>query len=453
MGKMKKITLFIAVFVLLGVGFYVFSKITADSEEKYPYIMPRDNPSFTQEMLEKYPELSNKYKNVYLYHGNPFEVKSNEKGLFGVYDKKTGELIIPHKYSSIQQGGGEFCMFFIAKEKNVSKILDYRNEVVFEMKNATMEPNWLCVLIRTPNGVSVVSYAGIRLKGPYDEIIPQRHYGEFGGIYYIVRKKDKYGVYDNNLKKIIPMSKRVIEPMNGPFFHLRTKNGIGVIDMFNKVIVEPKYTLVEQKGSLAEDYYFKVCDEKSCGVINTNGGENLLLNSEQDVEKLSSNRYAVGTQQKGMRIVDENGNPVSDNVFPFLKPFSGTKYVYIHGDGLGVADIDGNIIMQYMHGISNIERVTENELIKVMGNGKYGVVYKNELIAPVIYKKVYFYRGYVLLLTEDNFYYVSSYSDFAKNKGNLSKCKKYPRHQYKKVDDDCFKFVKDDGKEDLYCKK
>lgn len=64
--------------------------------------------------------------------------------------------------------------------------------------------------------------------------------------------------------------------------------------------------------------------------------------------------------------------------------------------------------------------------------------------------KIYFNRGYVFLRNGD-IYDFASYEDFAKNKGqNLTR---YTRQQLHFIDDKCFKFIRDDGTDDVYCGK
>ncbi len=454
---MKK---FVILFLSLSliIGFIVFKYFIKPKYEDDKYTR-----FYTAEMKQKYPELKD-INNVTPYFGalgdNPYDYPQNEKGLIGVYDNVKGKLIIPQKYKEIKACRFPYSLFFNAVTGKYKEIIYYNGDVVYKTKkydelNCGYE-SWGGILTKKNDKYGMVFYNGKEVLKPiYDDIKFQENKEYSGGYYYIVKKNDSYGIFNNKGEKILPLKKRKLAGLYNNLFIIESEDlKQGIINNKNKIIIPEKYYKILYKTAHDDSHYFVACENyTNCSILDENGG--IITSGEigPDVTKLSDDYYAVGREQREINIIDKKGNKVSKKSFQMIIPLSDKYAIYKefgkNGGGLGVIDFQGNIIMNAMS-VSNIIKITDNELIKVKVKN-YGIIYKNKYIAEPIFKQIYLFKGHVLLLTDENLYYVSSFDDFVKNNGNLEKCHKYLKKQYKKVDDNCFKFIKEDGTEDIYC--
>ncbi len=463
---MNKKLILIALIIFSCFFYTGCNKIQKENKTVYPYHRWDDGFTrfYTDTMKEKYPEIL-RYsdfmtKNHLL---SPFELKRNDDGLIGVWEKETDKQLIPYKYKYLQPCSGLYAMFLNARDGDVKKILSYNDDVVFEAQYDEFDCKTSYCGIKTENNgkFGMVSYDGIEvLKPEYDDIECQEHFAESGGWYYIARKGGLYGVVDNKGKKIISFRKnKITKNTTGAFFNVEENGKLGIIDIYGNIIVKPKYNSVKFTGNNYnyDDGYFIVCD-KNCGTIDTKGRQILPMKFGHDIIRLNDKYFAAGEIQKGMKIIDKNGRQTSDKTFDLIRPLSDNYAffrTYGENGGIGVIDFKGNIIMEPVFDVHDVEGASDNGLIKVRKFGKYGIVYKNKMILEPVYYKVYLKKGHVMVLNIENgekYYYISSFEDFAKNEGNLEKCKKYHIFQYKKTNDDkCFKFIKDDKTEDIFC--
>ena len=464
---------------------------------------------YTDSMLKKYPEIL-QYDQFMLrnHFESPFIIKRDNDDLYGVYDKETNKLLIPHKYEMLESCSSSYSMFFIGTEKNkfldkkkLKQIIAYNNDIVFESNYDEYDCSTFYCGIRTNNNgkYGVVSYDGIEVVKPeYDEIICQEHFGESGGWYYIVRKDDKYGVFDNHGNKIIPLQNKKLGNITGsPFFIIYDNGKKGVINIYGEIIIPPKYNSIELKsfGYKLEDYYFVTCNENNTCYISDIYGEiehmveganstraiiklekgyyikncemdiygeieHILegVNSTQAIRKLEKGYQTKNCEMDTSVIYDNNGKKVADVNGIIIAPLS-DKYIFYRtfgvDGGLGVIDYKGQVIMEPKFDAHDISGVSKNGLINIMRYGKNGIVYNNKMLLEPVYHNVYLSFGHVLVLNiEDGekYYYIASDEDFVKFNGDLSKCKKYHIRQFRSLKENrCYKFIKDDGTEDLYC--
>ena len=493
---MKKIILIITICSVLAITFFYFYNVknsynllnketnkinnSIKKKNKTNYSFKRWDDGFyrfyTDSMLKKYPEIL-QYDQFMLrnHFESPFIIKRDNDDLYGVYDKETNKLLIPHKYEMLESCGSSYSMFFIGTEKNkfvdkkkLKQIISYNNDIVFESNYDKFDCSTFYCGIRTNNHgkYGVVSYDGIEVVKPeYDEIICQEHFGESGGWYYIVRKDDKYGVFDNHGNKIIPLQNKKLGNITGsPFFIIYDNGKKGVIDIYGKIIIPPKYSSIELKslGYKLEDFYFVTCNENNTCYISDIYGEIEHIvegaNSTRAIRKLEKGYYIKNCEMDTSVIYDNNGKKVANVNGIIIAPLS-DKYIFYRtygvDGGLGVIDYKGQVIMEPKFDAHDIRGVSKNGLIKIMRYGKNGIVYNNKILLEPVYYNVYLSFGHVLVLNiEDGeeYYYIASDEDFVKFNGDLSKCKKYPIRQFRSLKENrCYKFIKDDGTEDLYC--
>lgn len=474
---MKKLVFFIVAILLVGsCGLYFYNMKFAenksnlssnDNEIKYPDIRSQKNSLrfYSSSMTEKYPDILDIQKKFFQYHiETPYEIKRNDKGMAGVYERESGKLIIPHQYKILNQCSSVYCMFFTAKNDFTYKVIDYKNNVIFEAPYDDMECKINYCGIKTQNDgkYGMVSYDGIEvLKPEYDSIECQEHYGEQGGWYYIAGKGNKYGVWDNKGNTVIALQDKVLSKTGvGHFFIIEDGMKKGIMDIYGNVILNPIYDSIEYKDSNYDEMksFFVACQiEKGCGTFETSGKPVLPLKFENDIVKLNDDYYAVGKSQEAMYIVDKTGKRTTKRTFDSIWHFN-DKYAFfrIYGEnpGMGIIDFKGNIIMGHDFDVHNIERMTDNGLIKVMKSGKYGIVYKNKMIVPTEYEKIFFNRGHVLIKYRKDgaaYYYVASNKEMAKENLDLTSLKSYRTKTYKKIGDNCFKVTTDDGNDVTYC--
>ncbi|MBQ4123921.1 WG repeat-containing protein [bacterium] len=433
---------------------------THSLKQKYPKILKYNDlisKNFETVIIDETKRDLSQIDKIYLY--SPFEFKRNKSGLIGVWEKETGIKIIPQKYKYLMPCKPMmYGMFFIAKEKNITKLLAYNGDVLFEAQYDEFEPTYYGIQTEYNDRYGMVSYEGVEiLKPEYDEIVAQEHFCESGGRYYIAKKDDFYTVVDNKGNTIIPLQNEYeIQRMDGVFFQIEKDYKKGVIDSFGDIVVKPLYDLV--KVAYTENYndsYFTVCSENKCGTIDLSGEQGLPLKFDPQIVRLGKKSYAVSSSDTLMRIVNDKGRRVSFKKYPSIHRFT-HKYAQINDKGLGVINLKGKLVMKPRQDIAFISSASDNGLFLVFSNGKYGVIHKNKFIAEPIYLKGYFYKGHVMLLTKEGkkkYYYIASFKDFLRHKGKLNKMLKVRAKNFTKtIDPNCFLIKNEKGEEIQLCK-
>lgn len=457
---MKKVYIIICVLFLFSVTALLLDKAFNGDKKgiNYPSNQKKHSESskfFSDEMQEKYPEIEEIFTKNIRKIDSVFEINRNEDWLAGVYDKETGKLLIPHKYKELTQCDMSYCMFFNAKDDKSNKILDYKNNVVFESNYDELECNWCGIYTKNNGKYGLVSYMGKEiLKPKYDKIECQKNSGESGQFFYTVQKGNLYGVFDNKGRTVIPFQKEKMERGHGNFFIIKKANKKGAKDIYGNIIIKPEYGYVEYR-----DDFFVLCDfNDKCGTADITGRQELPFKFKQNIRKVFDDVYSASEKPGDEYLVDKHGQKLNDKKFHSIVRINkeyATFRIYdydIEKSTYGVINKHGKIIMEAMPDLY-VEKVSRNGIIKVLKDGKQGVVYNNKLVLEPMYK-IFFFRGHVLVLSEEDgvkYYYVASYEDFAKHNGNLNKFKKYFTSQYKKLDNGCFRFLNNDGTEDMYC--
>ena len=465
------------------------TQITTEEQKSYFYPFRRWENGFTRfysdEIKKKHPDIVEifdkilKKRNEYFRNitsqnlkeirdfsrqGDIYEVKRDKHGLLGVYEIETGKQIIPNKYKYLEICSFSYAMFFNAKNSSIGEkyILDYHNNILFKANYDELNCKTFEGGIQTINGnkYGLVSFSGKEILEPkYDSITTQEHFGESGGYYYIVKKGNLYGVWDNHGNIIIPLQEKILSKSdkNGPFFIYKDENSRGIIDIYGNKISPSEY----------RDILFHF-DTKNTGVDladirKANQGQKdkrdkIISKYGDNIIQLSENYYAVGRQQMGMYIIDRNGEKTSDKKYDIIRRLNENFAHFINFNenhmSHGVIDFKGNIIMQ-KDNISDIYDATKEGLILFSDRGKYGIAYRNNIITEPIYKKIYFYKGHVLIQYKENgkeYYYISSFKNFIKRKGNLKNCQKIQKKSLKNIDDNCFKARTELDKEIIFCK-
>lgn len=493
-GAVNIIVLLIVIITVFIISIFIFVKEAnksnvqsiSDAEEKdgniefitqkYPYRRWEEGYTrfYTDEMIAKYPAIKEIAASK-----DYFKILSSQDNLIGVYSPITGDNIIPHKYNYMDycsDSYGSYNMFFKTKLNHKHVIFDYNGDILYKSDYDDVACTYKGIETKNKDRHGMVNYSGKEIIPPeYDNIEYQEYMGESGGAYYIVKQGMKYGVFDVHGNIIIPLQNNkldVIPSGQGPFFVYENQTRKGIIDIYNNIIIKPVYDYVdydERRGDKNGKSFFKACSESGCDIFDILGNKIFSINiNSHDILQLNENYYAVNipyNDDKGEKvyIFDNKGKKTAkiDNA-RILSALS-DKYILFAGlspeghHGLGVANYKGNIIMHPRKDVSNISRVSDNGLIKYSKQAKYGIIYNDKIILEPEYKKIYFFRGHVMILNheqDEKYYYISSYEDFAKNNGDISKCKKYKHSQFKKLPDDkCFKFINDNGEEDLYCDK
>ena len=320
--------------------------ITTEEQKSYFYPFRRWEKGFTRfysdEIKGKYPdiiEISEKilkkhneyFRNItsqnlketrdFSRQGDIYEVRRDKHGLLGVYEIETGKQIIPNKYKYLEICSSNYAMFFNAKNSSIGEkyILDYHNNILFKANYDELNCGTFGYGIQTRKGnkYGVVSFSGKEILEPkYDSITPQEHFGESGGFYYIVKKGNLYGVWDNHGNIIIPLQEKILSKSdrNGHFFIYKDKNSRGIIDIYGNEISPSEY----------QDILFHF-DTKNTGVDladirKANQGQKdkrdkIISKYGDNIVQLSENYYAVGRQQMGMYIIDKNGKKTSDKKY------------------------------------------------------------------------------------------------------------------------------------------
>ncbi|MCD7740155.1 MAG: WG repeat-containing protein, partial [Candidatus Gastranaerophilales bacterium] len=430
---MKKF--FVDLFVILFIFLVCF--ISVEHKSKIP-------PKQAQISLEeKYPDI----RKIIAYPGYFFIIKANEKNLKGVYEKETGKQIIPPEYEHLERFNNILKnVFFYTNDKGLHRVIDYQNNIVFQ---ATYDKfnikSWCGIETWKKNKVGMVTYTGIEiLKPEYDEIECQDN--GFFNFYYIVKKDNKYGVFDNAGNAVIPFQNKKLEQSgSGSFIAFEDKGKKGIMDINGSIIVKPMYSTVSYGTASLNNSepFFIVCNynenvlgNELCGTIDeTTGEEHLPLIFMRDIARVSNEYYMVREPNDDAKkfIVDKNGKKMHkkgyNNIYPLNEKYYRATYYdkTLKENITGVIDINGNEILSPSNNFEIADTAAENGLIKIKQNDRFGIAYNNQIIVKPVYIKIYFIKGHVLLLSEENnkkYYYVASIEDFANNKGNLEKCKK-----------------------------
>ncbi len=419
---------------------------------------------------EKYPDINKIFNS---HQRDLFIIKTNSKNLKGVYEKATDKQIIPPEYENLESFSGIFNnVFFYTNDNGIHKVLDYHNNIVFQAKYDKFNiKKWCGIETWKNNKAGMVTYSGFEiLKPKYDEIECQTKKGVFD-FYYIVKKGNKYAVFDNKGNVVIPFQKKKLKNAGyGSFISFEEKGKKGIMNINGSVIVEPVYSIVSYANLSLNNSnrFFVVCnyDEKAefnelCGSIDETGEKHLPLIFMRDIFRISNEYYIARESNENSKafIVDKNGNKMHKKGYNIIAPLNEKYFTVTDYDNTlkknitSVIEINGKEILSPSNDYKISDTASENGLIKIEKAGKFGIAYNNKVIAKPVYKKIFFYRGYVLLLFEENnekYYYVASIDDFAKNNGEF--LKKYSFKQFTKMEDkNCFKFIKNDRTEDIFC--
>ncbi len=466
----SKFAIFLFIVLLMWLGISVFfnktNKIedtTAEKDEVLYGFFPE-----SKYINEKYPEIKDYIKNINQYFDkNAFNIKRNDEGYLGVYNEN-GNLVIPHEYKDLEYAGFEkfYQIFFKSKKGSNYKLIDYKNNTILEGEYQNIICSACGITVEKDNKMGLISYSGKTILNPeFDNITCQQTAERSDKRYFIAQKGDYSYVFDNDGKELVSEKQVKITPyLPGKYFRIEKNNKIGVIDSNGKTIVKPKYYSVMNPAVIDGSTSFTVCKkENKCGTVNSKGRKELPFKFANGVWKFSKNCYAVRLPNKNyvMVLVKKSGRRIGkgeyNSIYPLGGHYLGFTKLNQKGDKIGVMDYKGNIIIPLDFDIDKVVSVSDNDLIKIKKDGKYGVFYKDRIILKPVYNRVFFFRGHILILSnEENikYYYVSTLKDFAKNKGNLKLCKKYFLEQYMgKVNDKCFRFLNNDSSEDLYCSK
>lgn len=434
---------------------------------------------FTDKMLEKYPELND----IKQFYKHRYEIVTNDNGYKGVFDKAENKMIIPQQYQAINTENA-MNMFFAVKDKNGWKVLNYKNEPIFSSNYVdSIEPTWYGFRTFKDGFKGLINFEGKEiLKPEYNDIEWQEYYQEHGGFYFITLRNGKYGVTNMNGEEILPESERKILPLRDEslsyFIYENDKGKQGVIDKYGNLITDVKYKEIKASAPIEEPYFILWKNDKEIEIVNVVGKKIFyklnFLKEITDVECLSDKYFAIEEIDLSFEgICNFIQNLIYDIEYPLCLTTEKThiynsmgftcskgydkisryneKYAYVIKDfRSGLITIDGKDFVKLMPDVNRFCYVTENGLVEFSYKNKNGIIYNNEIIAKPEYENIYFNRGYVFLRNGD-IYDFASYEDFAKNKGqNLTR---YTRQQLHFIDDKCFKFIKDDGTDDVYCDK
>lgn len=473
---MKKIVLSIVVlFVLLGFTGCI-NKTQEYSNARWEKGF---SSSYSDDMRTKYPDIEklakteqNKamenYNNGIIPAKNHvFKLKRNEDGFLGVYESDTNKLIIPHKYRYLEPCKDfEYFMFFNAKNYDNTKILDYKNNVLFESNYDEVDCKTCWCGIKTKNNgkYGMVSYSGIEvLKPEFDEIECQKHWGESGGYYYIARKGNLYGVWNNQGKEIIPLQKKKLSRSDRShhFFEYEDKGTTGIMDIYGNLMTHAQYNDIMHQQMTRQNKPFKSDKTKNNHIIDKSKNNIFKKYGKENVHQIAADHYAIGQPQQGMFIVNQNGKRTTKKSYPSIYQLSEKHAIFMtfstDDPTVGVIDFNGNVIMEApSKEISYIRAASDNGLVMFDKGDQKGIYYKSEMITPPEYEKIYFTKGHVLIRFykgEERYYYIASFEDFAKNKGDLSKCAQYKTNTYKTLNKNCFKVNTETGEEKVYCAK
>gem|GEM_PF-6943449 len=454
---MKKIFILLSALVLLTGCTNNDEKASDSSHQK-----PKEGYTrfFTDEMKAEYPDILEVQKQYIMYLTPPYDIKRDNKGLAGVYDK-SGKLIISSKYRRIEPCW-IYNMFFSAKDDENLKVLDYKNNVIFQAdydEFKCSQESWCGVRTKKDGKFGMVFYEGKEiLKPEYDEIVCQEHSDYSGGFYYIASKDGRYTVVSNKGSIMIPLQEKVLKKLENNFFLWEENGKKGVVDINNKVIINPEYDSIEYNDGhyINHESYFTVCKGEKCGAAAESGKMILPVKYGHIIHKISDDYFITGERRKGMNIINKQGKVMTKHPHDSLARLNDYYVWFIdfgHEGNSGVIDIKGNLAMKPIPGVS-VKSAADNGLIKIQKDGRYGIVYKNKILSEPVHDKIYLSNDTVMILDiedGDKYYYTASFDDFIKSEGkNL---KRYNIRQFVKSGrKDCYKFINDEGGADYYCK-
>lgn len=469
-----KILIFLLIFVL-SASFAVSKK----TKEKIDYnsLCVKNLPIYSDELRAKYPDLLNIR---WWIPSKRFEIKKNKNTLCGVYDTKEKKLVIPYQYSDITQCQNHYGMFFLVKEKNNEKIIDYKNNTVYQSNkyklNCTDTRGIITSKYNDKSGF--VTFEGKESSKPvYDEISTHTYPTErkAGSIYIFVKKDNLYAVVDENNKTIIPFQDKKLTSMMYFLFKTTDKNNKqGVIDIFGNTIIDNIYDYISFEAPPLTEYYFIVSKDKLCGIINLQGEIEVpcVFKCGQLGRKLSEGRYTVNVESpdeneyRTIHLADENGKILTKrpyyNIYSIPltnKLFGVLDYNEKDNKTLsGIITKDGKVLIEPEQDIQ-IHAIIEDKLVIVMKNKKFGIIYNNDFIVPPHFGSINYKKGFLFIeskpirfdkqdfidykvptqKTNNLHYYVITPDNLIKINGNLEKQKLYKADTYKEIDKDCFK--------------
>lgn len=494
------IVFFVIFFVFVDcVAANPFSKeLSKNNVEKFENLYTHKDKQrlYTDKMIEKYPELKDD-----LQFRERYEIVTNDNGYKGVFDKKENKMIILQQYQDINTSL-IMNMVFAVKDKDGWKVLDYRNEPIFSSSDLdSLEVTWGGIKTVKDGDIGMINYEGKEVLRPeYENIEIQEYYQEHGGFYYITQRNGKYGVTNMNGEEILPESERKILPLRDEcisyFIYENEEGKQGVIDKYGNLITKAKYKEIKASAPFEEPYFILWKNDKKIEIVNVLGkkifSKTNRLKTITNVDCLNDKRFAIEettktvdfrelfekwkhkiefffmnlkneeefvnedfyyssetTEHESTHIYNSFGLICSKG-YDYISSYN-EKYAYVIKDSkYGLITLDGKEFIKLIPDVDQFNYVSENGLVKFSYNGKKGIIYNNEIIAKPEYEKIYFNRGYVFLRNGD-IYDIASYEDFAKSKGkNLTR---YTRQQLHFIDDKCFKFIRDDGTDDVYCDK
>ena len=480
----KKILIFVfLLFVLLS--FYIFLAKTAAKSENIDYkkLYVKDLSQYPDELREKYPDLLNVRWGI----KNRFEIRKNTNNLYGVYDKKKKQLIIPYKYSNITQCQNYYGMFFHIKDKNNEKIIDYKDNIVFQSNKYNLNcTNTIDQIITTDNNkYGFVTYAGKESAKPiFDSIYfayPSQR--KAGSVYIFVKKNNLYSIVDENNKTIIPFQDKQLQPMM--YFLFKTINKDkkeGVIDVFGNTIIDNEYDSIIFEAPPFPEYYFKVRKGNLWGIINLKGDIEVpcKFKAEQLGKKLTNGRFTMNIQSsdgdqasyRTVHLVNQDGKILTQrpyyNIYKLVNSdkLFGTMDYNSKEDKIlyGLITRNGEVLIEPSENMQIISTI-EDKLVIVMNNKKFGLIYNNDILLPIKYGSINYKKGFIFIeanpikFKKENFqdykvpaqniknlqYYIITPDELIRIKGDLKNQELYNADSYQDTDENCFKIEQQSG--------
>ena len=469
--KKIKISVLFLICIILGLCFGNSNAQEAKTPIKYPDWDLRHVKRYSDELMKKYPDyfLDSGFKPP-----TPFEVRKNQANLFGVYNTKLNKMIIPYEHEYIKPCIYCFDMFFHAKSSGEEKIIDYKNNIVYESKKYKLDCRNQGGIITSYQGkYGIVDYTGKEISVPqYDSIETQRNYEKHTNYhYYIVQKGNKYAVINENNKFIIPYMEEKISSLDLYYFKTEKDGKYGVIDILGNRIIPNKYEFIkfERPGSV-EDYFF-VRNFKTpyTAFINLNGDIEFQADKNLDIiRRLSPDRFIVNINENDENdeneyahtfLMDMNGNiltkkgyytimtALNDNFFTVTKYDEESESILY-----GLITKDGKVILEPSLANKDIKiiYVTDEGLAIVMKKTDFGILYDGRYLLQPKYGIIDYKDGYLFIqkrknkfksvkfndfkvskLKEDNKVYIMTPNELIKNNGDLSKFKMYDLNDLK----------------------
>ena len=354
--------------------------------------------------------------------------------------------------------------------QGITKVVTPKNDVLLEGKFDEVECTDCGIEVTINNKKGIFSYLGEEIiPTNYDEITCQLPKAQSMERYYITNNKDKWEVFDTRGKLLFKSSNYKIKSYKfGPYFEIIKNGKSGIIDNSGNIIIKPEYDMVlpEKIGNKGIQY-FNVCqiDENStssgekCGVVGLSGEMELPVMFKGEVEKIAADYYAV-------HIDDSNNNYVADKTGKITskKPCGHIYYSYdntyarcLTNGGQDVFRLDGKPIpADSVH--YDKTWIWNDDLVEFEVNHKRGVLYKDKILIDPNYAWVKKMGEYFYIVPDSSINngsrIIIPIKDLIESKDNIKNAKEYPdkEYTYEKIDDNCFKFIKNDDKtEDVYC--